>query len=172
LCGGDHLNRDCPKKRNTVSTPACCNRKLAQGEKPHPSDYRGCSHAKDEIRCRNSQREAKNSSGSGFLSKLYDAESGLREITAKQQETTAATAGPTTPVCSSSHKHSGATEGIAPATRQTKTGQPVPGSLDGMFRTVSVAQPVITEVSGAVPAAVKIMSIIKITINLMKENGK
>jgi uncharacterized paraquat-inducible protein A len=38
-CGGGHLHRDCPEKENRGSTPACCNCKLAEGERPHPSNY-------------------------------------------------------------------------------------------------------------------------------------
>jgi hypothetical protein len=48
-CGGSHLHRECPEKGKEDSTPACCNCKLAEGEKPHPSTYRGCSHAKEEM---------------------------------------------------------------------------------------------------------------------------
>jgi hypothetical protein len=48
-CGGGHLHKECPEKENSSSTPSCCNWKLAVGEKPHPSNYRGCSPAKEEI---------------------------------------------------------------------------------------------------------------------------
>jgi hypothetical protein len=41
-CGGDHLQKECPEKGNTSSTPTCCNCRLAEGEKPHPANYRGC----------------------------------------------------------------------------------------------------------------------------------
>jgi hypothetical protein len=35
--------------------PTCCNCKLVDGEEPHPSNYRGCRHAKEEARKRKSQ---------------------------------------------------------------------------------------------------------------------
>jgi hypothetical protein len=69
LSGGGHLHNDCPEKENTSSTPSCCNCNLADGEKPHPSNYRGCSLAKEEIRRRRSQREPKNKTGRVFSSK-------------------------------------------------------------------------------------------------------
>jgi hypothetical protein len=47
-CGGGHLHGKCPEKGKVVSTPACCNCKLSEGGKPHPSTYRGYSHAKEE----------------------------------------------------------------------------------------------------------------------------
>jgi hypothetical protein len=31
------------------SNPSCCNCKLEEGEKLHPSNYRGCSHAKETL---------------------------------------------------------------------------------------------------------------------------
>jgi hypothetical protein len=33
-CGGGHLHKECPEKRNMESTSACCNCKLLEGEKP------------------------------------------------------------------------------------------------------------------------------------------
>jgi hypothetical protein len=41
-CRGGHLHKECPEKDNAATTPACCNGKLAEGEKPHPTNYRGC----------------------------------------------------------------------------------------------------------------------------------
>jgi hypothetical protein len=38
-CGGGHLHKDCPEKANNESTPRCCNCKLVDGEKAHPSNY-------------------------------------------------------------------------------------------------------------------------------------
>jgi hypothetical protein len=48
-CGGGHLHKECPEKDNNASTPACCNCKLLEGENPHPTNYRGCRHAKEEL---------------------------------------------------------------------------------------------------------------------------
>jgi hypothetical protein len=43
------LHKECPEKENTSSTPVCCNCQLVEGEKPHPANYRGCRHAKEEM---------------------------------------------------------------------------------------------------------------------------
>jgi hypothetical protein len=45
-CGGGHLHKECPERGHASSTPACCNCRLAEREKPHTSNYRGCRHAK------------------------------------------------------------------------------------------------------------------------------
>jgi hypothetical protein len=67
-----HLHRECLEKSKEDSTPACCNCKLAEGEKPHPSNYRGCSHTKKMCR-RKIQRAPKPSMGWGFSSKYITA---------------------------------------------------------------------------------------------------
>jgi hypothetical protein len=64
-----HLHRECPEKGKKDSTPACCNCKLAEGEKPHPSTYRGCNHAKEEVRRKKIPRTPKPSTGRAFSSK-------------------------------------------------------------------------------------------------------
>jgi hypothetical protein len=40
-CRGGHLHKECPEKENAASTPACCNCKLLEGEKPHHANYQG-----------------------------------------------------------------------------------------------------------------------------------
>jgi hypothetical protein len=62
-CGGGHLHKECPEKGNTSSAPACCNCRLAKGEKPHPANYRGCRHAKEELQKKKSQRAPKTTTG-------------------------------------------------------------------------------------------------------------
>jgi hypothetical protein len=64
-CGGGHLHKDCPETENTSSTPSCCNYKLDEGENPQPSNYWGCSLAKEDIRRRKSQREQKKTQQDG-----------------------------------------------------------------------------------------------------------
>jgi PAX-interacting protein 1 len=66
-CGGEHLHKKCPKKGNTSSTPACCNCRLAEGEKPHPANYWGCRHAKEEL-LKKSQKAPKTTTGRVFSS--------------------------------------------------------------------------------------------------------
>jgi hypothetical protein len=47
--GGGLLHKDCPKKENTASTPTCYNCQLAEKEKAHTANYRGCRHAKEQL---------------------------------------------------------------------------------------------------------------------------
>jgi hypothetical protein len=65
--GGGDLHKECPEKGNSSSTLTCCNWKLAEGEKLHPSNYWGCSDAKDEICHRRTQREPKTTTGMVFI---------------------------------------------------------------------------------------------------------
>jgi hypothetical protein len=58
-CGGGHLHKECPEKGNPASIPACCNCRLAEREKDHPANYRGCKHAKEELQKRKAQRTPK-----------------------------------------------------------------------------------------------------------------
>jgi hypothetical protein len=51
-CGGGHLHRECPEKTNTEYTPSCCSCTLGEGGNPHPTSYRGCSYAKEELQRR------------------------------------------------------------------------------------------------------------------------
>jgi hypothetical protein len=69
-CGGGHLHKECPEKGNRSSTPTCCNRRLAEGEKPHPANYRGCRHAKEEMQKKKSQRTPRTTTGRVFSSNL------------------------------------------------------------------------------------------------------
>jgi hypothetical protein len=67
-CGGGHLHKKCPEKENAASTLTCCNCQLAEGEKAHPANYRGCRHAK--LQKRKSQRRPKTTTGRVFSSNL------------------------------------------------------------------------------------------------------
>jgi hypothetical protein len=69
-CWANHLHKDCPEKENTSSTPTCCNSQLAEGETAHPSNYRGCRHAKEEMQERKSQRTPTTTTGGMLSSKL------------------------------------------------------------------------------------------------------
>jgi hypothetical protein len=54
-CGATHRHRECPEE-NTPSISSCCKCKLRDGESPHPTKYRGCSNAKEELQRRKHQR--------------------------------------------------------------------------------------------------------------------
>jgi hypothetical protein len=69
-CGGGYLQKECPEKENSASTPAYCKYQLMEGEKPHPAKYRGCRHTKEELQKRKSQRSPKTTTGRVFSSNL------------------------------------------------------------------------------------------------------
>jgi hypothetical protein len=48
-CSGGHVHKDFPDKGTEATTPNCCNCKQGEGVKRHPSNYRVCSHAKEEL---------------------------------------------------------------------------------------------------------------------------
>jgi hypothetical protein len=69
-----------------MSTAICCNCKLADGEKPHPSNYWGCSHAREEIRRRRSQKVEKTTSGRVFSSSYTTPRLAFAAALSKQPE--------------------------------------------------------------------------------------
>lgn len=70
-CGGGHRHKECPEKDKENSSPSCCNCKLAEGEKPHPANYRGCKLAKEEmLRRRTLPAPPKEAAGRTCSSKL------------------------------------------------------------------------------------------------------
>jgi hypothetical protein len=86
---GGHLHKECPEKENAASIPACCNCHLAEREKPHPANYRGCRHAKEELQKKKSQRTQKTTTGRVFSSNItmpgVSFEAALRDSTAQYQ---------------------------------------------------------------------------------------
>jgi hypothetical protein len=66
-CGGDHLHKECPEE-NAASTPTYCNCKLLEEEKPHPANYQGCRHAREELQKRKSQKTPRTTTGRVFSS--------------------------------------------------------------------------------------------------------
>jgi hypothetical protein len=65
-CGGGHPHKEYPGRGNAASIPTCCNWKLVNEEEPHPSNYRGCRHAKEEKQKRKSQRAPKSTRERAF----------------------------------------------------------------------------------------------------------
>jgi hypothetical protein len=65
-CGGGHLHEECPERENAAYTPACCNCQLAEDEKPHPTNYWGCKHVREELQRKRSQRTPKTTTGRVF----------------------------------------------------------------------------------------------------------
>jgi hypothetical protein len=79
LSGSSHLHKECLGKDKEDSTPPCCNCKLVEGEKPHLSMYRGCSHAKEEMRRRRNPRAPKKNTGCAFASKYITQDESFTE---------------------------------------------------------------------------------------------
>jgi hypothetical protein len=176
-CGGGHLHKECPEKGNSSSSPACCNCRLAEGEKPHPSNYRGCRDAKEEMQRRQSQRTPKTPAGRVFSTKLAtpgvsfaaalkgNPEEDQRQRPARQVSVAApASAEPR------------ATKPLRQQKSQP-TGQLVQAPLvnsqpiDNMLKVLTVVQQIMTEVSGAQSQEEQIGAITKIVLKLMNQNG-
>jgi hypothetical protein len=172
-CGGGHLHKECPEQGNAASTPACCNCQLAEGEKAHPANYRGCRHAKEELQKRKTQRTPKTTTGRVFSSKVttpgVSFAAALRGRNEQQQRplNQDQVAGPSTKDRPS----------LPAAVPQQKSGQSVEARnvnsepLDNMLRVVTVVQQIMTELNGAVSEEAKIVAITKIVLSLMKQNG-
>jgi hypothetical protein len=62
------MHKECPERVNAASTPACCNCHLAEGENPHPTNYRGCRRVSEELQKRKTQRAPKTTKGRVFSS--------------------------------------------------------------------------------------------------------
>jgi hypothetical protein len=86
-CGGGHLHKECPQKGNAVSTSTYCNCQLAEGEKAHPSTYRGYRHAKEDLLRRKSQRTPKTTTGRVFPTKLTTPDVSLQQCSMAGQRT-------------------------------------------------------------------------------------
>jgi hypothetical protein len=69
-CGGGHLHKESPEKGNAVSTLTCCNCLLAERDKPHPVNYRGCRQAREELQKRKAERTRKTAMEREFSSNL------------------------------------------------------------------------------------------------------
>jgi hypothetical protein len=173
-CGGGHLHKECPEKDNAASTPACCNCQLAEGEKPHPANYRGCRHAREELQRRKAQRAPKTATGRVFSNLTTPGVSfaaALRGSAAQQQQQPQARQSPVADPPAGvnlSTPASGRPQNAGQSVRApTVSSQP----LDNMLRVVTAVQQIMTEFNGAVSEEDKIVAITKIVLNLMKQDG-
>jgi hypothetical protein len=174
-CGGGHLHKECPEKENSTSTPVCCNCKLAEGENPHSSNYRGCSHAKEEIRRRKSQKEPKVKRGSVFSSNYTTPglafAAALRNNAEKLQQ-------PQIRQVAVATESTGIHVNASAPLQQKEAGQSVPvhsvnnEPIDDMYRVITVVQQIMTELKCAVSERNKILTITNIVFNLMKQSGQ
>jgi hypothetical protein len=158
-CGGGHLHKKCPEE-NAASTPACCNCRLAEGEKPHPANYRDCRHAKEQLQRKKSQKTPKPTTWRVITSTL--ATPGVSFAVA-----------PATNTRGLRHPKHQPQPSSPTSVPHQKTGQSVQVnsvSLDNMFRVATVVQQIMTEFSGAASEEDKIVAITKTVLSLMKQN--
>jgi hypothetical protein len=147
---------------------------LAEGDKLYPANYPGFKLAKEELQRRKAQRTPKTTTGRVFSS--HRTTPGVSFVAAvrgnaEQQQQPQANKVPAT---------SPPTTGIkyvpAPALKQ-ETGQSVQAPntynqpLDNMLRLVTVVQQIMIDFNGVVTEEDKIVVIIEIVLNHMKQNG-
>jgi hypothetical protein len=138
----------------------------------HPSNYRGCRHAKELLRKK--QKTPKSTTGRDFPTKVTIPGVSFAELLrgrADQQQ----------PACQVVVAALGISQPRAsaplPHLNQQTTGQSVPAPnvnslpLDNMLRVITVVQQIMTEFNGAVSEEDKIVAITKIVLNLIKQNG-
>jgi hypothetical protein len=170
-CGVGHLNKECPEMENPGSTPACCNCRLAEGEK---TNYWGCSHAKEELQKKKLQKAPKTTTVRVFSSVRttpgLSFAAALRGSGDQQQPQPQTTQVPVAPPPTTARQKI-----RAPILQQT--GQSVQAPLlssqpiDNMLRVVTVVQQIMTEVSGAQSQEEQIVVITKIVLKLMNQKG-
>jgi hypothetical protein len=173
-CGGGPLHKECPEKGNASSKPAYCNCKLGDGEEPHPSNYRGCSHATEELRKKKSQGAPKPATARVFTSSFTNpGESIAAALRANKQQKQ-------TPHHAPQAGNSKIPEMGTPVMLQQQqkvTGQSAQasnvnsGSLDNMFKVTTATQQIMTGLNDAASEEEKIVAITRIVHNLMNYNG-
>jgi hypothetical protein len=165
-CGDGHLHKDCPEKRKTSSTPACCNCQLSEGEKPHPANYRGCKHATEKMRKKRPQGTPKTTSGRVLSSNPFKpnlsfaaALRGLAEIQPQQEAAASCTS-------------TSGTKANEQATGQSVQAPNANSDSLEMSRALSVVQQILAELKVSASEEDKFLSVAKIIFNLMNQNGK
>jgi hypothetical protein len=171
-CGGGHLHKECPEKENVASTPTCCNCKLLEGETPHPANYRGCRHAREELQKRKSQKTPRTTTTRVFSSNTITPgvsfAAALRGSSAQTEQPREMQLPVATPHAErGSHPSPG---------RQQMSGQSVRApSVNNQptdtLTIVTTVQQIMTEFRGAVSEQDTLLAITKIVINLMNQNG-
>jgi hypothetical protein len=159
-CGDRRLHKECPEKSNTASIPTCCNWELVNGEEPHPSNYRGCTHAKEERRKRRSQTAPVTTTGRAFSSSHNNP--GLSSVAVLRSNTR-----------QEKQLHRPAPPQWDIPTTRTKSVQAYnanSSSLNAMFKVVAtIYRQITTELNGARSEDV---AITKIVLKLMNQNGR
>jgi hypothetical protein len=175
-CGRGHLHKECPEKQNEQSSPNCCNCTLKDGEQPHPSTYRGCSHAKEEMLRRKTQKASnKGPTGRLFSSNYVVAGQSFAAALSGNSQQQQLHSRPTEKVLRNPVDRTEAQPTVQPHTQNTGQSVKAPtvnsSSLDDMFKVATVVQQIMTELNGAVSEEDKIVAITKIVLSLMKRDG-
>jgi hypothetical protein len=157
-CGSVHLHKECPESGKETSVRSCCNCSLKEGENPHPSNYRGCSHAKEESLRRRSQRTTpKEAVGRKFSSRPVlpgkSFAAALRGKPQQQQQPRTEPAERIAPLFNPKHQMSGQSV-QAPSVGTS--------SLDDMFKVAAIVQQIMTELNGAVSEEIKLWPSLKL----------
>jgi hypothetical protein len=152
LCGRGHLQKDCPEKENENFASSCCNCKLKDGERPHPSTYHGCSHAKEEMLRRKPQKPQKEPTGlifsSSYIVPGQSFTAWLRGIPQQPPKLQQTQQSQSTPVDRS-------TQPNAQKSGHSVQAPPVNSSSLDMFKVATVVQQIMTELNGAVSEETK-----------------
>jgi hypothetical protein len=164
-CGGGHLHKDCPEKGNTSSTPGCCNCQLAEGEKPHPANYRGCKRAKEEMRKKHPQGTPKPTPGRVFSSNIVkphlSSAEALRGQAQKQPHQEVAVNTTTT-----------TTKEQTPGQSVQAQAPTVSSEPTAIYTAITVALQIMAELKDAASEEAKFLGIAKIVFKFMNSNGK
>jgi hypothetical protein len=149
-----------------------------EGEKPHPANYRGCRHAKEEMQKKKSQRTSRTTTGKVFFSNFTTtglsfaaAIPGRTEEQQQPQINQVAVASPAiveprVPVLLLQHEQQTSDQSV-----QAPNVNSLP--LDKMLRAViAVVQHFMTEFNDAVIEEAKIVANTKIVLNYMEQNGQ
>jgi hypothetical protein len=140
---------------------------LAEGEKPHLANYRGCKHAKEEMEKKKPQATPKPTAGRVFSAnpvKPYlsfaAALRGQRNQSPHEEAPAASNSEPTT-----------TKNNVQNAGQSVQASNVNSDSLE-MFRALSVVHQIMAESKGAASEEDRFLSIAKIVFSLMKQNGK
>jgi hypothetical protein len=166
-CGGGHLHKDCLEKRNAFSTPVCCNCQLAEGEKAHPANYRGCKQAKEEMRKRKPQTTPKPTAGRVCSSNPVKPHLSFAAALRGQGRQPMQEEAPAT-----NNSEPAATNHTIQKTGQSVQAPTVNNDSLDMFRAFSVAEQIMAELKDAASEEDKFVALAKIIFKLMKDNGK
>jgi hypothetical protein len=144
---------------------------LAEGEKPHSGNYRGCRHAKEEMEKKMSQRAPGTTTARVFSSnRTSQSMSFTAALCGKTEEQQQPQTHQVTKACPATMETM--VPAALPQHKQRTTGQSVQApnanssSLDKMLKAVvTVVQQIMTESNGAVLEEGKILAITRIVLN-------